>query len=111
MQDFVFLKVERSLIRVRFSEILLIQAEKKYVTVITQDRSFLTLSTMNHIEKKLPVEFFCRIHRSYIVALGQICHFDNELVYIGTRKIPIAEKYLHALKNSVTIINGDGESH
>lgn len=110
MQDFLFVRMEKRYIRLRFSEILYIQAEKKYVTVVTQDKAYNTLSSMNHIEKRLPAELFCRIHRSYIVSLGQICEFDHELVYIGSRKIPIAEKYKNVLKNSVIILNGDNGS-
>jgi DNA-binding LytR/AlgR family response regulator len=111
MQDFLFFKIEKAYIRLWFSEILYIQAENKYATIVTPQRSFLTLSSMNHIEKMLPSELFCRIHRSYIVSLGHICRFDNELVYIGDKKIPLAEQYKNVLKNSVIIINGDGGNH
>lgn len=107
MQEFLFFKIEKTYVRLWFSEILYIQAENKYVTIFTPQRSYLTLSSMNHIEKMLPSELFCRIHRSYIVSLEHICRFDNELVYIGDKKIPIAEQYKNILKNSVVIVNGD----
>jgi DNA-binding LytR/AlgR family response regulator len=107
MQEFLFFKIEKTYVRLWFSEILYIQAENKYVTIFTPQRSYLTLSSMNHIEKMLPSELFCRIHRSYIVSLEHICRFDNELVYIGDKKIPIAEQYKNVLKNSVVIVNGD----
>lgn len=111
MQNFLFFKIERSYVRVKFSEILYVQAENKYVTVVTAGKSFHTLSSMNHIEKMLPADLFCRVHRSYIVALEQICHFDNELVYMGDKKIPLADQYKNVLKNSVTIVNGDNATH
>jgi len=112
MQDFLFFKIEKLYVRLWFSEILYIQAENKYATIVTPQRSYLTLSSMNHIEKMLPSELFCRIHRSYIVSLRNICRFDNELVYIGDKKIPIAEQYKNILKNSVVIVNGDnGQNH
>src|SRR5438477_7547530 len=103
MQDFLFFRIEKTYIRVRFAEILYVQAEKKYVTIITDHASYRTLSSMNHIEKMLPRDLFCRIHRSYIVSLGQICKFDNELVYIGSKKIPLAEQYKSVLKTSVIL--------
>lgn len=112
MQEFLFFKIEKTYVRLWFSEILYIQAENKYVTIFTPKQSYLTLSSMNHIEKMLPSELFCRIHRSYIVSLEHICRFDNELVYIGDKKIPIAEQYKNILKNSVVIVNGDnGHNH
>jgi len=112
MQEFLFFKIEKAYVRLWFSEILYIQAENKYVTIFTSQRSYLTLSSMNHIEKMLPSELFCRVHRSYIVSLEHICRFDNELVYIGDQKIPLAEQYKNILKNSVVIVNGDnGQNH
>ena len=112
MQEFLFFKIEKAYVRLWFSEILYIQAENKYVTIFTSQRSYLTLSSMNHIEKMLPPELFCRVHRSYIVSLEHICRFDNELVYIGDQKIPLAEQYKNILKNSVVIVNGDnGQNH
>ena len=107
MQDFLFVKIEKSYIRFKFTEILYVQAENKHVTIVTKDRSYRALSSMNHIEKMLPTDLFCRIHRSYIVSLAQICQFDHELVYIGTKKIPLAEQYKNILKSSVVIVNGD----
>ena len=112
MPDFVFVKIDKAYLRLRFSDILYIQAENKYITVVTHSGSYHALSTMNHVEEKLPVTLFCRVHRSYIVSLEQISKFDNELVYmVGGKKIPLAEQYKSVLKNSVIIVNGDNGSN
>ena len=107
MQDFLFFRIEKTYIRFKFADILYVQAENKHVTIVTKDKSYRGLSSMKHIEKKLPAELFCRIHRCYIVSLAQICQFDNEIVHIGAKKIPLAEQYKNILKSSVVIVNGD----
>ncbi|MFI5185583.1 MAG: LytR/AlgR family response regulator transcription factor [Chitinophagales bacterium] len=111
MKDFLFFKLERAYLKLRLSEILYVQAEKKYVIIVTAATSYQVLTSMNHIEKILPQDLFCRIHRSYIVSLEQISKFDNELIYIGSKKIPLAEQYKNVLKNSVIILNGDNRLH
>ncbi len=37
---------------------------------------------MRQIEKLLPAEGFCRVHRSYIVGIASIQSFDKERIYM-----------------------------
>jgi DNA-binding LytR/AlgR family response regulator len=105
MEDFLFIRDGRSYLKIKLSEILFIESEKKYVNIVTATKTYLTLASITHIEKLLSGNFFCRIHRCYVISLEHTTKFDNEFVYIGTRRIPIAEQYKNALKESVTIVN------
>jgi len=105
MQEFLFFKVEKAYIKLRFADILYVQAEKKYVNLVAIDKCYTTFCSIGHVEKILPAEIFCKVHRSYIVSLEHTAKFDNEFVYIGNRKIPIAEQYKNVLKNSVITLN------
>jgi DNA-binding LytR/AlgR family response regulator len=105
MEDFLFIREGRSYLKIKLSEILFIESEKKYVNIVTATKSYLTLASITHIEKLLSGNFFCRIHRCYVISLEHTTKFDNEFVYIGNRRIPIAEQYKNALKESVTIVN------
>ncbi len=105
MHDFLFFRTGKTYFKLRFCEILYVQAEKKYIIIVTADKSYMTLTSIGHIEEVLPKNLFCRIHRSYIVSLEHTNKFDSELVYIGDKKIPIAEQYKNVLKDSVIILN------
>ena len=105
MEDSLFIREGRSYLKIKLSEILFIESEKKYVNIVTATKSYLTLASITHIEKLLSGNFFCRIHRCYVISLEHTTKFDNEFVYIGNRRIPIAEQYKNALKESVTIVN------
>jgi DNA-binding LytR/AlgR family response regulator len=105
MQDFLFFKVDKLYVKLNFADILYIQAEKKYVTLVAIDNRYTTLCSIGNVEKILPSETFCKVHRSYIVSLKHTSGFDNEFVYIRNIKIPIAEQYRHVLKNSVITLN------
>jgi len=105
MQEFLFLRVEKAYLRLKFADIMYVQAEKKYVNLVTINKCYSTLCSIGHVEKILPPEIFCKVHRSYIVSLEHTVKFDNEFVYIGNRRIPISEQYRNVLKNSVITLN------
>ena len=105
MQDFLFFRVEKAYIKLRFADIMYVQAEKKYVNLVATDKCYTTLCSIGYVEKILPSEIFCKVHRSYIVSLEHTTKFDNEFVYMGNRKIPISEQYKNVLKNSVITLN------
>jgi len=53
-----------------------LQADDDYVSVYTQDGSYLKNKTMNFFEKTLDPRYFVRVHRSYMVAIQQITRLD-----------------------------------
>ncbi len=105
MQEFLFFKVEKAYIKLRFHDKLKVKAERKYVNLVAIDKCYTTLCSIGHVEKILPAEIFCKVHRSYIVSLEHTIKFDNEFVYIGNRRRPRSEQYRNILKNSVITLN------
>jgi two-component system LytT family response regulator len=53
-----------------------LQADDDYVSVYTQDGSYLKNKTMNFFEQTLDPRYFVRVHRSYMVAIQQITRLD-----------------------------------
>lgn len=110
MQTFFFVKEQGRYVRVDFASILYIEARSNYVQIVTPGRVFMCLVSMRQIEKLLPAEGFCRVHRSYIVGISNIQSFDKERIYMDDRMIPIGDRYRSALHRSVTMVrckNGD----
>ena len=110
MQEFLFFRVEKAYIKLKFADILYVQAEKKYVNLVAISKCYTTLCSIGHIEKILPADIFCKVHRSYIVSLEHTIKFDNDFVYIRSKKIPISEQYRSVLKNSVITLNCEANS-
>ena len=46
---------------------------------------------MKGIEEKLPVNRFCRVHRSYIVAMDKIESVERNVITIAGEAIPVSE--------------------
>ena len=96
-EQFVFVKADKKLIKVRFDDILYIEGLKDYV-IIRQDTSrVITLQTMKTLEAKLNPGIFKRIHRSYIINLNKINAIVGNMVEITekgqTKHIPIGKNY------------------
>lgn len=94
MQDDIFILVKNKyLTRLNCKDILLIEADGHYSKFITTTGNHLVHATLTQLETELPQEIFCRVHRSYIVRLGQINYIEENMIDLYTRQIPIAKSY------------------
>jgi DNA-binding LytR/AlgR family response regulator len=107
MQDYMFVKLDKKFSKIFYSDIIYAEAVKKYVRIITTRRAYLILASMSSVEKILPQNQFCRIHRSYIISLNHITDFDNELVYIGNKILPIGRQHRGTLQERVVILSDE----
>lgn len=91
--DFIYLRIDRKLVKIILSDILYIESARDYVKVFTKDKSYITRQTISSIEAMLRGNEFVRIHRSFIIAVDKIKSFNNELVEIGGKELPIGKLY------------------
>ena len=100
----VFVRDDRSLVKVVFEEIDYIGAEDDYTRVQTTARARLLAYTLKFWVDTLPAADFCQIHRSYVVRLGAIARVESNAVYLTGRKEPLPvgrsyrERFLARLK-------------
>ncbi len=89
--DYIFIKVDHQLIKVRFSDICFLEAAGDYVHLHTASSGrYLTLLTLRQIESQLPQPPFLRTHRSFIVNKDFVHAIEGNQVVIGTHKVPIS---------------------
>jgi DNA-binding LytR/AlgR family response regulator len=99
---FLFVKVDNRMQRFSTEDILLIEGCSDYVKVYTSGmKSALVSLNMKHIERKLPPGLFCRVHRSYIVALNRIDSIERKRIRIGDRLIPVSDSYYPLLLRAI----------
>ena len=94
--NYMFVKADKKLIRVAFSDILYIEGLKDYVIIRTETGRVISLQTMKSLEDKLPPTQFVRIHRSYIVGINKIQAILGALVEVIEKGLP---KHLPIGKN------------
>ena len=102
-KDYIFIKVDKKKVRLKFEDILYIESVKDYVNVITKDKAFLVYSTLTNFTKNLPSENFLRTHRSYTVSLSRITSIEGFVMEIGKVKIPFSKKYLEIIRDRLFI--------
>ncbi len=91
--DFIFVRSDRKMIKINFSEVNYIESLGDYLKIHIADKTIITRETITSIEAKLPKNDFIRIHRSFIVSINKIESFTNEFVEINKKAIPISRSY------------------
>ena len=94
--DYIFVKADKKLVRVKFSEILYIEGLKDYVIIRTETGRIISLQTMKSLEDKLPAAQFVRVHRSYIVGMDKLHAIVGNMVEVLEKGVP---KHLPIGKN------------
>lgn len=91
--DYIFVKADKKLIKLRFEDIYYIEGLKDYVMIHSPQGRIVTLQTMKSLEYKLPSEWFMRIHRSYIANLHCIASLEGNSIKIQGKTLPIGKNY------------------
>jgi two-component system LytT family response regulator len=89
----IFVKTEYRLERVDFNSILYIEGMKDYLRIVCNDKKLMTLQSFGQIENLLPSKRFCRVHKSYIVAIDKIESIERAIIKIGDKRIPVSDSY------------------
>ena len=92
-QDFIFVRSNRRMVKVSFSDILYVESYSDYIKIHLSSGTIVTRETISAIEAKLPKKHFLRIHRSYIIRLSKIQSFTNEEVTVNRIALSISRSY------------------
>ena len=95
--DYFFVKADKKLVRVKFSDIIYIEGLKDYVIIRMDSGRVITLQTMKSLEAKMPSPQFKRIHRSYIVNTNRINAVIGNMIEVmeknQAKHLPIGKNY------------------
>lgn len=102
--EFVFIRDNGVLKRIRTEDILFLEAMGDYVKLNTPQKFHAIHTTLKALEEKLPAGKFMRVHRSYIVALDKIESIEDGTILIQKNAIPVADAYRSALNNKLNLL-------
>lgn len=101
----LYINIDRRLIKIKFNEILVIQALGDYINIKTEKADYKVHNTLKKIKEKLPEDIFLQIHRSFIINFTKIIDIEDNSVLIEKSVIPISRsnkpllmKHLNLLK-------------
>ena len=100
-KDYLLIKSEHKVHKIKFDQICYIQGMKEYVAFNLYSKRILSLQSLKSLEKALPEEKFIRIHKSYIVAVEKVNTLEGNQIYIGPEKLPIGSSYKERVINQL----------
>ncbi len=91
-KEYIFVKAEYRLEKINLADILYIEGMRDYRCIYLSEKRIMTLQTFSELEQELPSKF-CRVHKSFIVALDKIESIERDRIKIEDKLIPISETY------------------
>ncbi|MEJ7820673.1 MAG: LytTR family DNA-binding domain-containing protein [Chitinophagaceae bacterium] len=87
IEDFFYIQVEGKgkLIKVFFKDIIFIESQKNYLSIVTEEKKHLTYLTLTEIVEKLPASLL-RISKSYIINTNKISHIEGNEIFLINKK-------------------------
>lgn len=101
--DAFWVKERKEMVRIGFSDIVWIEAEKDYVLLHTPTRKHIMRATMASVERLLATRDFLRVHRSAMVNVAMIRavrvqHSRAVVIQVGDDAfVPVGQSYLQAV--------------
>ncbi|KLT64237.1 LytTR family DNA-binding domain-containing protein [Pedobacter sp. BMA] len=93
-QDYMFVNVGYSLMKVNFAEITYIEGLKDYIQIhtFTSPKAAIVRMSMKAMEEELPGNFE-RIHKSFIVNIEKITAIRKNAVFVGEKELPVSDSF------------------
>jgi two-component system LytT family response regulator len=91
--EFIFVKTENRLEKINISDILFIEGMRDYRRIHTVNKRIMTLQNFSELEKMLPSNLICRVHKSYMVSINKIESIERSRIKISDQIIPVSETY------------------
>ena len=90
--DSITVKVDLVKTPVRLDDILYVRSDGDYIIIYkTNGEKLMVLMTLKTLEKHLPFDRFCRIHRSYLVAIDKVRGLKGGKVLVGDEQLPLSD--------------------
>lgn len=104
--DSIFIKKKGMLEKVKYEELLWIEAAGNHITVKVEDgREYTIRKSLKEITDKLPKDRFLRVHKSFVVLVDAVTAIETSFVYLGDKQIPIGRSYYNAFTATLNTIS------
>lgn len=99
--EFIFVKTDKSLVKIFHRDILFIHAMQNYIQIFTKEDTHLTLVPLKKVFEMLPHKDFLQVHKSFIIAKSKVEAIVGNQVLIGDHRIPIARSFKEQVLNDL----------
>lgn len=102
--EFIYVNVDRRLVKVSIPSIYLIEAKGDYINIKTHEKNYIVHSTLKKIEDKLPTDSFFKVHRSFIINISEIIDIEDNTVLINKDVIPVSRSKKGELMKKLNLL-------
>jgi len=92
-ESFIYLKMDKRVVKVCLKDILFIESMKDYIKVKTATQEVISHQKISYMEEHLPKDLFMRVHRSFIISIPNIQAYSATNVELDGHSIPIGRNY------------------
>jgi len=90
---FLYLRVERKMVKINVDDIYWIESLKDYVKVVLKEKVLISKQKISLLKELLPEDNFLQIHRSFIVAIDKIDSYNAYSIELLGKELPIGRNY------------------
>jgi two-component system LytT family response regulator len=100
-RKYIFIRTEYRLDKLLLDDLLYIEGMRDYRRVHAAGRQIMTLQTFGEFEQAIPAGIACRVHKSFMVALGKIDSVEKDTIRVGQILIPLSDTYRKAFLQQI----------
>jgi len=93
IEDHLFIKQNYQFVKIDTAELLYLEADNVYTTLVTTNRKYVVRQTLSGILERMNLPSLVRVHRSYAVNIYKVDSFNDAELSIGTQLIPLSRSY------------------
>ncbi|HEY4062823.1 MAG TPA: LytTR family DNA-binding domain-containing protein [Puia sp.] len=101
-EDTLFIKDGHQHIKLKFHEIVYLEALKDYTGIITLQKKYCVLTPLGNLLKEKAFRSFIRIHRSFAVQKHFIDRITPKEILVNNMSLPIGRSYKEAVERLLT---------
>lgn len=102
--DRIFVRHNGKMEKLLFNDILYIEADRNYSTIVTANGQFVLTNTLKTLQKKLPSTHFMRVHRSFLVNISKLDVVADHHLEINRKVIPFGKSHKETLLKRIQTI-------
>lgn len=103
-EEYIFVNVDRRLVKVHIPSIFLIEAKGDYINIKTKEKNYIVHSTLKKIEDKLPSSLFFKVHRSFIINTAEIIDIEDNTVLVEKNVVPVSRSNKGELMKKLNLL-------
>lgn len=93
IDNLIFIKHNYQFVKILLEDILFLEADGAYTTIVTNDRKYAIRLTISTLLDRLSEMLLARVHRSYAVHIKKVEGFSDREITVGKHVIPLGRQY------------------